>query len=287
MAAKKTTRRSRQMTDYQSLITRRFHSNRGQHLIKYIENIQRKIADVENETDADLLEEIADLEETRDVNLVSLNFNKLYRLERVKNDETRDLETLRAKHEVSTKNMQQRVLNYIEGQTKMLSSDTKEYTDISHDRASVTLLTGFNYHETGKIKLELDPNGSTPPKQPSVTTQTDSSGEESGGAGAGGKRTRSLRRRLGERSDNDSTDERRPSIEDSLLGIVWADSDAAVVGSGSERTSGRRGGRPDDSDAVDVTHHGRHKNKDSATNGLTSLKAPDVAQDLADMKRRF
>ncbi|AOW02267.1 hypothetical protein B0I72DRAFT_137766 [Yarrowia lipolytica] len=277
--AKKTTRRSRQMTDYQSLTTRRFHSNRGQHLIKYIESIQGKIAAVEEETDVDLLEELEDLAETRDINLVSLKFNQEYRISRVQADESRDLESLRVNHEIKTKSLQSRFLNHLEIQNKKLSSEIRELTDISNDRASLGFLKGFSHV---MVKQEDGEGGS---RDGSTPHSGEESGEESGSTGRRSGRVRGagLLARVS-RETRETPNSHRDSDSDrfDMLGIVWTDSDKAAL-SGSERT-GRRG-RGEDSDHVDG-HVGRgHKGKESAVAGLTQVKPAEAMADLQEMRR--
>ncbi|KAG5368915.1 hypothetical protein CJU90_1152 [Yarrowia sp. C11] len=266
------------MTDYQSLITRRFHSNRGQHLIKYIESIQGKIAAVEEETDVDLLEELEDLAETRDLNLVSLKFNQEYRISRVRTDEARELESLRANHEIKTKGMQARFLSQMEMQNKKLSSEIRELTDISNDRASMGLLKGYGHL---LVKYEGGEGGS---RDGSTPHSGEESGEESGSTGRRSGRVRGagLLARVS-REARETPNSLRDSDSDrfDMFGIVWTDSDKV---SGSERP-GRRG-RGDDSDHVDGPVGRGHKGKESAVAGLTQVKPADALADLQEMRRQ-
>ncbi|KAK9464800.1 Sds3-like protein [Lipomyces arxii] len=256
-ASSKRDKRRHNLTDRYAHLADVFSSQKTVMYADMLADLQNTLAGLHNGTDATYLEKVADLEEERDAELVTLYLNEQFLLSRAEKEFDRDVTAAEDEYANLAKTVRERLLARLESQRRKIRED-KELLDIANDHFVLLSVPGY---------------------------QTPGSPSASGGAGmmgSVGERRKNLRRRgelvsASTAAESEPKKRKRGGKDGDEIAAFWSHRDALPFGHHRD-------------DAVTATaattsaSTGRHREK--SFGGLQGLKSDEANEDLALLKRR-
>ncbi|KAK9461790.1 Sds3-like-domain-containing protein [Lipomyces oligophaga] len=280
LPASKRDRRRHNMTERYNALQSLFASQKDSIYEETLTELQTGLAALHEGTDGLFLEKVADLEEERDAELVTLWLNYEFLLSRAEKEYRHDVDIAEEECESTARSIREALYNRLECQRKRLKED-KDLIDIANENSLLLSVDRGLYHHGG---------GSAGNDASSQTGVMGSVGE------------RRLRRRGAAANSNGAS----ASDLVVLAGALNADGKKRKRGGASGSGPGSGSGRAGEGDEIasfwsnrealpfghtrenlaanNTSGSGRHRDK--AFGGMTGLKSDEISEDLSILRKK-
>lgn len=275
-------------------INEMFETNKDFQYREVLRSLQSALYTLHVGDNQEFLDEITNIEETRDEGLVTLYLWEQYQIECSRREYERDVESANAEHQQMTQLVRGKLMSRLEAQRKKLNED-KALLDIANDHSLSFDSYGKGHNSSSKHNNNHTSHTNLPGSPP-----------YSGGEGGGSGSRRSTRRRReiqggyedysglsGGESTSRYYSRRRTHNNDSHSATSEVEGSGLGGGGGGTGAGSSHGGLASDKadlegvlfsrDLDSSTPHTRHTSK--AYHGLPALKSEDAMSDIMLIRR--